>query len=156
MSQRSLIIKKEEGKFFSVYHRYDGYPSYTGKLLKENYLDEVKLDQLMQKGYIVSLKPTIEETRFFTDTGDKLVIDYYKSKSELKKDVRKYGCWLDYVYLWDQGKWYFSTTSLVFKELTDEKIIRDSKNYDGLLEYEMVIQMAGIMKRSGMEVVARI
>lgn len=60
MATRSRIgILNDDGTVTSIYCHWDGYPSYNGVILVENYTDETKIRELMALGDISSLAPEI-------------------------------------------------------------------------------------------------
>lgn len=67
MSTRSYIViekKRESGEKFyvGVYCHSDGYPSYNGRILFENYKDRAKVEKLISLGDLSSLGERIEPT----------------------------------------------------------------------------------------------
>ena len=63
MSTRTRIgYEQEDGTIRSIYCHSDGYPSWTGKKLRDHYDgDEAKVVDLVNTGYISCLFPTVEE-----------------------------------------------------------------------------------------------
>lgn len=55
MSTRSRIAFEHDGKFESIYCHHDGYLSWVGKILQENYTEPSKVQALMELGDISSL-----------------------------------------------------------------------------------------------------
>ena len=66
MSTRSNIgIKRKNGNVEVVYCHNDGYLSYNGKMLLDNYQNLDKVNSLINLGDISSLKEDIESTFFY-------------------------------------------------------------------------------------------
>ena len=67
MSTRSYIViekKRKSGEYYyeGVYCHWDGYPSYNGQILFNNYQDREKVEKLISLGDISSLAEEIETT----------------------------------------------------------------------------------------------
>lgn len=137
MSTRSNIgIKRKNGNVEVVYCHNDGYLSYNGKMLLDNYQDLDKINSLIDLGDMSYLKEDIESTFFYgRDRGeedtDKRIYD------NLKDYLNKVdSLFIEYVYLFDEvkNKWeytesYFDNASQKycytdFKELTIQDIKR--------------------------------
>lgn len=106
MGTRSKIgILKSDGKVDAIYCHWDGYPSYNGNMLVDNYTDEKKIRKLISLGGISSLVPSLD-----------YVDSYYGWREEecpkrtyenIKVYEEAYGdCWDEYNYLFKDGKWY--------------------------------------------------
>ena len=108
MSTRSRIgFKTEKGTIESVYCHCDGYPAYNGKLLL-NYYNSLELaKQIVELGDISSLGKTLkqEDTCSYNRWRNENTIKRIdKNKAEYKK---KYGTnGEEYIYLFENGKWY--------------------------------------------------
>jgi len=71
MATRSTIsMKTEEGKFRTIYCHWDGYPSYNGAMLNENYTDQAKIQSLIDLGSISSLREEIGQKHPFDRNYD--------------------------------------------------------------------------------------
>ena len=63
MSTRSRIaIENQNGSVTSIYCHFDGYISGVGKLLKEYYTTQAKVEELIELGDISSLDESTEDT----------------------------------------------------------------------------------------------
>lgn len=116
MSTSSLIgIKNSSGITF-VYCRFDGYLEGVGATLVDAYDIEDKINALLEHGDMSSLDKSIEGCAFYNeDDSQKVTIPDCE-------DVKgKYyncgpGSWIDYVYLFENGKWYYSTIRVDCKD----------------------------------------
>ena len=130
MGTRSRIgIKNGNGTITSIYCHWDGYPSYNGRILLENYTDKQTVLTLMKLGDISTLGRT--PTRYHPNQVNQ---DYWSVKESVRKrerketpdvtgDVRCMPYFLrgekcpaftgdhmpseGYDYLFDDGKWYY-------------------------------------------------
>jgi len=132
MSTRSNIgIIAPNGTVEVIYCHNDGYPSYNGKMLLENYKTLAKVRQLIKLGDISSLdmkagKPPKGHT--FDNRIDGYVVAYHRDRGEDLCPARKYKdtkvakskCDNDYLYLFDTvtKAWFFRGYEGVLKPLT--------------------------------------
>lgn len=78
MATRSFIsIKHPDKTFTGVYCHWDGYPEFNGKILKEDYQDRQKVIELIDGGFISSLKTrnTWETGAYIRDENGDYVYD---------------------------------------------------------------------------------
>ncbi len=109
----SIAIEHPDGSVTAVYCHWDGYLSFNGKILYENYGQE-KLIQLLSLGFLSSLGPEIGEKHDF-DSPDRTVCSFYgRDRNETDVDAVTYDsrkAWLnaesqEYNYLLDvDGVW---------------------------------------------------
>ena len=108
MSTRSLIgIRNNEGLTY-VYCHFDGYLDGVGITLVEDYDTEDKVKSLLEKGDMSSLGNSLDTCDFYNeDDSDASTIP---DCEDIKDRYYKCGqnCWADYVYLFEDGKWYYS------------------------------------------------
>ena len=127
MSTRSNIaIKRKNGTVESIYCHWDGYLSYNGKILLENYKNIDKINRLFELGDISSLREETEPTGEHTfDAPQKNVTIFYgrdrgednvskqvwNSLGEYFKNVDT--LWIEYIYVYDEEKqaWFYTTTN---------------------------------------------
>jgi hypothetical protein len=90
MATRSFIsIKHSDDTFSGVYCHWDGYPEFTGKVLKEDYQDRKKVIELIDGGSMSSIKtrntwtsgPTLRDEK-----GEYIVDDQGMIMSENDRD----------------------------------------------------------------------
>lgn len=122
MATRSHIgMLQENGEIHFVYCHWDGYPSHNGKILLENYGQEEKVKALLELGSISSLRPRVApeegEEHDFEKPLEDVTIAYHRDRGEEKaqtnicyseKGYVAKGEWVDYQYLFKNGKWYYS------------------------------------------------
>jgi len=110
MSTRSLIgLKNNEGLTY-VYCHFDGYLDGVGVTLVENYDTEDKVNALIEKGDMSSLGDSIDTCDFYEDDcGASTIPDCEDIKDRYYKCGQN--CWADYVYYFEDGKWYYSVES---------------------------------------------
>jgi hypothetical protein len=109
MSTNSRIGKlNEDGTVTSIYCHWDGYPSYVGKILVENYDNTTAVNKLIDLGNISELNETIDT-----------VVAYKRDRNETKCEplVHSSAQWPGfssvYHYLWipAEGRWKFRLTA---------------------------------------------
>lgn len=124
MSTRSYIViekKRESGEKFyeGVYCHSDGYPSYNGKILFEDYKDRAKVEKLISLGDLSSLGAKIEPTEgsghsFDYDKREKGVCVFYnRDRGETDVDAKEVtleelagDIWIEYTYIYTlDGEW---------------------------------------------------
>ena len=139
MSTRSNIgIKRKNGNVEVVYCHNDGYLSYNGKMLLDNYQNLDKVNSLIDLGDMSYLKEDIESTFFYgrdreEENTDKRIYD------NLKDYLNKVdSLFIEYIYLFDEAKnkWEYTKSYLnnakeefyysSFKELTKQDIEMES------------------------------
>ena len=134
MSTRSHIAMQDAtGHIHAVYCHNDGYLSWVGKRLLENFNTVEKVKALLDLGNISSLGTSIEKPEGHTfenrisgytvfygrDRGEK---GQYAVPFETFKAFEK-ACDEDYTYLFVDGAWQFRTLSGAFAPLTPELCI---------------------------------
>ncbi len=134
MATRSNIgVKTSEGKYKVIYCHWDGYPSYNGKVLLENYNTQEKVEELIEMGDISVLREKIGEkhhidsvevtklgytTFYHRDIKEKLE-DTQSEEFDTLEELLGY-CINDYTYIFDNGKWLYRHWEGELKELTPE------------------------------------
>ena len=131
MSTNSRIaVKLGKGKYKSIYSHWDGYPSWNGKLLKENYTTLDKVIELIELGSISVLGVKVGKKvdfdsfdsnknkntlAYHRDSGEVLQIDSHKTLKEIPSE--------EYIYLFRNGKWYVKRDNWKGFRLLTDKII---------------------------------
>ena len=103
MGTRSFIAVKEGDQFKGVYCHWDGYPEGVGATLAKHYINEAQAFELINKGDMSSLGPTLNECEFYTDRGEKLNISTLATESQVASKAK--GCGCEYVYILKDGAW---------------------------------------------------
>ena len=106
MSTRSKIgVLKENGMVDAIYCHWDGYPSYNGRMLVENYVEAEQIRKLISLGSISSLGKNLEQTNSYygwrEEESPKIVYANEQAFSESYGD-----CWDEYIYLFKENEWY--------------------------------------------------
>lgn len=122
-----LVVQTDKEEFKCVYVGYDGYPAGIGKALIAHYNSLVRANELVSGGSMAAVKPTM-------DVYDPSIpyhlrgIEYYvrdcgateeSSGVKIGKTIREamnavQVDYVDYVYVWKEGRWSFSNTNLDF------------------------------------------
>lgn len=132
MSTRSNIgIIAPNGTVEAIYCHNDGYPSYNGKMLLENYKTLAKVRQLLKLGDISSLDEKVgkpPKDHSFDNRIDGYVVAYHRDRGEDLNPAHKYKdlktakekCDNDYLYLFDTvtEAWFFRGYEGDLKPLT--------------------------------------
>jgi len=116
MSTRSFIGKLlPDGKIKSVYCHWDGKPSHNGKILKEHYTDETKIDTLLDLGSLEVLDKEIGNKLGKFTARDGQCIFYGRDKekdntgpviySDIETWVSSRSQLSKWLYLWDGKEW---------------------------------------------------
>lgn len=134
MSTRSLIGIKDNKGITSVYCHFDGYLDGVGITLLKYYDTEEKIYELLEKGDMSSLGEYIGTCEFYYQRGEDDVdaqtipADVPNIKDAYYKSGQNR--WADYVYLFEDGKWYYAREAL---KMSGNGCFRDDK---GNLIYE--------------------
>lgn len=135
MATRGRIgIVLDDGKVSSIYHHWDSYPSWLGKMLLENYKDKEKVEKLIALGDCSSVYEEVDIPEGKTHTFDNplagVTIAYGRDRGETgieprldeseadfwKSDIEEYG------YLFKDGAWYVATSHGRYEDDTYIKI----------------------------------
>lgn len=122
MATRSTIwYKDEENKCYKgIYCHWDGYLSYVGKILLENYYTLDKVKELISYGFASEIYETIEKCIFFhRDRGEDFNSYEIQNLSEIDEYLEEYN------YIFENGKWHLFTCSNKMKRLTPRLIEMD-------------------------------
>ncbi len=123
MSTRSLICKKLDGdKYKSIYCHSDGYLTYNGAMLIDHYLDNDKVEELLNLGNISCLcekvNPDPSKPHSF-DHGERqedVVVAYGRDRGETGQEAKictmstlKGWEWIDYIYIFNENnEWEYT------------------------------------------------
>ena len=115
MATRSHIGKKlENGTIKYIYCHWDGYPDHNGKILKEHYTNEAKVDALLELGSLSILGEEIGEQQDFDNRDThhaKWCLAYGRDRGENDVEAKTAESisdmiWQDYHYVWVNGEWH--------------------------------------------------
>ena len=130
MSTRSIIAKQnEDGTIDNVYCHWDGYPSHNGSILRDYYNTPEKIDELLSHGSMSSLAERCDKPKghSFDNSVEGYTVYYGRDRGMRKtlkrtvnseKELLDRDCWQEFVYLFKNGKWYYSDHDSKFKVLT--------------------------------------
>ena len=136
MATRSTIaVEHNDGTISSVYSHWNGYPSWNGKVLIDNYNSLAIAEKLVALGSISSLaerlEPTHEEVHTFDnpvkgvtvfyhrDRGEELSVYHFADMEAYRRDNDDE----DYNYLFTNGNWYLDGDRdlILVKTVIDEE-----------------------------------
>lgn len=116
MSTRSLIcIKRDKEHYEAIYCHSDGYLTFNGQMLFDNYKDREKVEKLISLGNISCLAenvepdPTKPHSFDYSERQDGVVVAYGRDRGEEEqesviqtlKELKKWG-WIEYIYVFDE------------------------------------------------------
>lgn len=113
------IYNKEDGSVTASYCHYDGYLSYNGQMLVDNYNTQYDAEMVAKGGYMSSLKADYLETRQDAVHNDPAII-YDSVDVFLKCGDNHAGA--EYLYLFDGEAWFFAETIADKKQRTFEEV----------------------------------
>lgn len=122
MGTRSTIaIKNEDGSIEGIYCHWDGYLSWNGRILLNNYTTEEKVRELISMGDVSSLGEEIHPYPNVTHTWENkqegVYLFYNRDRGEHTRPIKAI-CEADfysksniqqYNYLFKDGKWFWMT-----------------------------------------------
>lgn len=118
MATRSTITKKtSDGIRKTIYCHWDGYPSFNGKILLENYDTEEKVDELINLGNLSILgkriKPDEGEPHTFDEPAKDVCVAYGRDRGEEGQEAVEYQKHEtiqseEFNYIFIDNKWYCS------------------------------------------------
>lgn len=93
---------------------YDGSLDYTGRILAEHYTTTEKVNELLSRGAISSIKPTLEEIDADLVDIDAAMAGSRKTRERKTKNYYSYSNlltynekWIDLIYYWDGTEWFY-------------------------------------------------
>ena len=104
MSTRSNIIAKcRDGQYRGIYCHFDGYLTHNGRVLKEAYSTQERVEKLINMGDASYLEEKFEDCVFYhRDRGEDLsIIGPYKALFDCFEALSLQ----DYTYVWEDGTW---------------------------------------------------
>lgn len=141
MSTRCFIgYRTEDKKINGVYCGHDGYPSYVGRILLDNYQDLEKVKELIARGDFSSIGETPDECDWYDDDT---TFRTYNSLSDIVENssydyvyvyetkflIEKQPCWYigDVRYLTGYPMRIFEKGIVTYEELTGKIIEEDAE-----------------------------
>lgn len=114
----TILAKTSDGKVKSITVNYDGYPGSAGKTLKTHYLEQSKIDALMNLGDLSSLdnSPECPEGHSYENRVKGYCVAYGRDRGEEDvefqehkslEDAKHYAMELDnaFTYVWNGTEW---------------------------------------------------
>ncbi len=140
MATRSAIIMKtRNGKFKGIYCHSDGYFSWNGRILYENYKDKNKVKKLINLGYISSLNEEVDipegvHHEFeYENRAPGITVAYVRDRGDKKSDnkpivdtlknILDILSWCQYGYVFINNEWYTIYDNLEYHEEFDKSNI---------------------------------
>ena len=139
MGTRSAIGIKHGDVVKAVYCHWDGYLEHNGLLLARFYDNSVKVNKLISMGDLSSLGASIGEQQNFNDYREVDTLEetwckfYKRDRGEENVDYKTFANEQDYLnnfdmgvefhYLFDNGKWYYSDYGSELKPLEIDLIM---------------------------------
>lgn len=146
MSTRSYIViekKRESGEKFyeGVYCHSDGYPSYNGRILFENYKDRAKVEKLISLGDLSSLGEKIEPTEGsghnfeYSEREKGVCVFYNRDRGETDVDAKEItleelagDIFIEYTYIYTlDGEWKVFADSYLERMAKLEDVLQDER-----------------------------
>ena len=104
MSTRSNIIAKfDGGNYYGIYCHFDGYLDHNGRILKDHYNTQSKVEKLIKEGDASFIDESLADSVFYhRDRGEDLrLTGPCKTLLDCFEDLDDE----DYTYVWEDGKW---------------------------------------------------
>ena len=101
-TRSNVAYATKDNKVFSSYCHYDGYIEHNGVMLLKHYNGEKQARDLVDNGYMSALKPTIEQINEGRVHKDKPI--EYRNEFLFMNELD--ALWVEFVYLFKDGKWY--------------------------------------------------
>jgi|688.fasta_scaffold151017_2 hypothetical protein len=140
MATRSAIGYFKNGKVYSVYCHWDGYPENNGRILLDNYNTFKKVKELISFGSISSLgieigeKHPFDRYNYSRDSNmtaeqirklENMTTFYGRDREEKNVDAREfedylsyykyyYDCGVEFFYVFTDGEWYYMPIQPLF------------------------------------------
>lgn len=107
MATRSMIfLENEDNSVRGIYCHWDGYPEYTGRILKQFYNSKSQIESLFNKGSIECLMDLPEDC----ESLNKMEFYTFHSADQARKDL----VGIDYVYVYSSDNWLVGNSSNPF------------------------------------------
>lgn len=139
-TRSNIAIENKDGTIRSIYCHWDGYPSWNGRILLNNYPKIGKIRSLIALGDISHLDVEIGQKTNFNNPASGQVVAYGRDRNEKNVKARKWSNlneylasdlgWIEYVYVFraSDKSWYFSDTydTISLRRLTPEDIKKNT------------------------------
>lgn len=142
MSTRSMIGKVYNGKVKAIYCHWDGYPSYTGNILKTYYNNDEIIDELIGLGSLSYIAPRIKPNEgeehsfecpakdvtvaYHRDRGEDICIREFENLTQLFDNA--HDSWCEFLYLWRNQEWeVYDISANPIKNMVYDFILKNKK-----------------------------
>ena len=106
MSTRSRIgYIGDDGKYYTTYCHFDGYPSYNGRVLLDAFNDISRIKSLVNSGDFRALTADVEKIEYYPDVEHKATV--YNSFDELINYMNESD--QEYLYIYENNEWVYYT-----------------------------------------------
>ena len=101
MGTRSRIgIQLQDDSILSVYHHWDGYPSWLGRILKTHYNTKAKVSELIDGGDMSSCWGDDNQPEYYSARGENCPPSLMKLNEYLDKNNNE-----EYAYIFHNNEW---------------------------------------------------
>ena len=101
MGTRSRIgIQLQDDSILSVYHHWDGYPSWLGRILKTHYNTKAKVSELIDGGDMSVAWGDDNQPEYYSARGENCPPSLMKLNEYLNKNNNE-----EYAYIFRNGEW---------------------------------------------------
>lgn len=116
----TIAMKRDDGRYISIYCHSDGYLDYTGAILNEHYSDPAKVEKLINLGDISILAPEVEPPADAVHNFDlrlrNVTVAYHRDRGERKRidtsNGRSSVPWNEHMYFFEGGVWMYGDLKL--------------------------------------------
>ena len=100
-TRSNIAYERPNGQVIVTYCYYDGYPSYNGVILNENYDTPKTAEELASQGYLSSLKPTLKDSLEGRANIEppQIYHSYHSYLNDIQWDI-------EWIYIFRRGQWY--------------------------------------------------
>lgn len=100
-TRSNIAYERPNGQVIVTYCYYDGYPSYNGVILNENYDTPKTAEELANQGYLSSLKPTLKDSLEGRANIEppQIYHSYHSYLNDIQWDI-------EWIYIFRRGQWY--------------------------------------------------
>ena len=100
-TRSNIAYERPNGQVIVTYCHYDGYPSYNGVILNENYDTPKTAEELASQGYLSSLKPTLKDSLEGRANIEppQIYHSYHSYLNDIQWDI-------EWIYIFRRGQWY--------------------------------------------------
>jgi len=106
MATRARIgLELKNGSVLSVYHHWDGYPEWLGRILKTHYNDRAKVAELIDGGDMSTCWAENNQPEYYTMRGEDLSTCAPRHDADLCEYLIKNNSGEEFAYVFRSGEW---------------------------------------------------